>query len=110
MAENIAPVYEGFCFINFIDLNQKLYWTQQFCSLSGVFSFDLSSRQQTAILSRRNGYYNGITAYNGEVYWTGLGRISSTHGELIPPFSRGVALFKGLKIVHPSLQPTQQAQ
>ena len=106
-------IYSEQCVISFFDLNEKLYLAETFCRDAGVRSIDLSTSQDTAIVDQW-GYYNGVTAYDGHVYWTGLGTIRSAPdiegapvGNVIRPYSHGVAFFKGIKAVHPDRQPPQ---
>ena len=109
---NIEVLYSSSCYIRYIHLNTELYWTQEYCSSEGVRSLDLSTDQVSTIVDA-SGYYSDVAVYGDTVYWTGLARVhsldtsgsGSTVNELYYVPSYGGALFRGITVVHPDLQP-----
>ena len=109
--DNITVLYSSSCFLRYIHLNTKLYWTQERCSSEGVRSLDLRTLQVSVIEDSR-GYYNDVAVYGDTAYWTGLARVHSSEisgsgpvNELLFISSYGGALFRGISVVHPDLQP-----
>ena len=101
--------------VDYLTLNTKLYWTEDCAdsSTESVHSLDLSTLQETIIVENSvNHFYSGVAVYEETVYWTGLGRVYSAPvagggntTELLYIPSYGGTSFRGIRVVHPDLQP-----
>ena len=108
-------LYNSSCYIRYIHFNVDLYWTQELCGSSeGVRSLDLTTRQETIIVSGTSDY-SDLAVFDGMTYWTGLARVNSVsvagggiknemlHISNYGP-SQSAVMFRGITVVHPQLQ------
>ena len=110
--ENVKIIHSSFCTIRYIGLSGgSLYFSQEFCNTEGIRSLDLQTLQENTVVEGR-GYYNDVAAFADTAYWTGFGRVSSapTSGEgpvseVMQNTDHGLALYRGIRVVHPDLQP-----
>ena len=65
-----------------------------------------------SVIENSSGYYGDVAVYGDTAYWTGLARVHSKATTGIGPVNQllfissyGGALFRGITVVHPDLQP-----
>jgi hypothetical protein len=113
--ENIDIIHDSSCPARYIGLGGgRLFWSREFCGrFEGIRSIDLSTAERRTIVEKR-GHYNDVAMFGDTVYWSSFGRIYSApaSGEgptsvVLSNYDHGVAQFRGLVVVHPSLQPNQ---
>ena len=114
--ENVEILHVSQCSARYIGLSgNKLFYNQDPCGrFEGIQYIDLDTGNVNILVQER-GYYNDVTAFGDTVYWSSFGRIYSVPlsggptSEVLRNYDHGVAQFRGLTVVHPSLQPLPEA-
>ena len=105
-------IFSPSCNAQYLGLRSNLYWTEDCGSDESVHSLDLTTLQESVIVTTdANSFYSDVTSYEDTVYWTALGRVNSAPAtadssatELLHISSISTS-FRGIVVVHPDLQP-----
>ena len=97
-----------------LSLNEKLYWTEN-CfgtDVSSVRFLNLTTHAESIIVeSNTIDPYFGVTAFSGNVFWTGIAAVytatieNGTDNQIYHNPNYGGSQFRGIVVVDPSLQP-----
>ena len=111
----METVFSVACVSFGLTINVRLYWTEHCVegSTDSVHSLDLLTLQEATIVENNiTDFYWDVAVYEETVYWTGLGRVYSAPvagggntTELLYVPSYGGNSSRGIKVVHPDLQP-----
>ena len=110
--EGAEVIFNPSCNAQYLGLRSNLYWTEDCGSAESVHSLDLTTLQESVIVTTdANSFYTDVTSYEDTVYWTALGRVNSAPAtadssatELLHISSISTS-FRGIVVVHPDLQP-----